>query len=945
MPSRPPIPDSLPSPRDPRLDDFLVRAAPIVAAERGLTTIARAKLQLIATELQLSDELLTTAFQQLQLSVEPAAPPRVVDWRLEQFGDYLRDKLKKLPLPKLAPDQEDRLVSIAAKRFDLPEHVARMRVGEVAFELKIQRRDRSEVAESLGAMVTSCLNMHHRVTDDDWKQFHETGHQWGLRAEQVRQIVDEQAAAWRTRRSRIQRQRNALILGGTAAVFVVLVALAITMSSRARQRYLAATESAAARMSDDSPIILDAPSAVGSPPAWWDVDLAVAVSGRKQVSAEFAKLIDPLSSPEAGERVGAYERLAAQAFASTTTAVPANAWRDLFNGCAALEPDDTASQRIFSQLLSPVRALRHGSIEREGELRRAYWALETALLTFGRKGIQDARKKSLAAVLEETLGVLIGAQSPLAQQRETALAALTADGYRRLVELAAKQPARAVELEAVLFSLGGSSLTEPERERWETQLLLALIAAAPGEWESYRGLMERALAVSDPVQVLKLIDVYETTQSSRLQAALEAGLAKRTKVAVASESPAELARAMRLALGVRATTTVAVDRNARWKTLQAHAKSLSDFEAKQAKSLAKLDHTLQCARAATFALALAQRDITSEQLDALGKSDLLLAGVPLVSERVTGLSAKSAAEKLGMDSEPTREIGNRAFLQQIGTLRNHDRSTPPQRLAAFRQVAAATRIDDLSMSSADAIAQYLYSVKPAQEFQMIAPSFPAIIRWRTVRIALADRLPQSELRADERAQLLSAVLGRTIPAADVQGDGWPARRALLQSAADSIRSGAPVDEDAKLAAALDQLEASLLETYVERLRLIGGDTNLGDSPACGDALFRFGALLAARLERQTLADADRAWLNTWPDQTVVVEYLAKSDLQRSVLLQQQVARLLAIEVAVQFPTRADAVRAIADRLARVASPGLELLDQLRIGEAEILRIAVQLHAD
>ena len=52
--------------QDARLSSFLRRAAPVIAAERGLTPSARIKLQTIAAEMRLPGELLDEALTELQ---------------------------------------------------------------------------------------------------------------------------------------------------------------------------------------------------------------------------------------------------------------------------------------------------------------------------------------------------------------------------------------------------------------------------------------------------------------------------------------------------------------------------------------------------------------------------------------------------------------------------------------------------------------------------------------------------------------------------------------------------------------------------------------------------------------------------------------------------------------------------------------------------------------
>src|SRR6476659_3910546 len=96
-------------PGDERLEAFLVRAAPVLAVERGINIKSRVLLDALARELGLADDEFQAALRALNgHQAETPADPEALKRRAE-YDAYARKQLKKLPRGVLTASLADRI--------------------------------------------------------------------------------------------------------------------------------------------------------------------------------------------------------------------------------------------------------------------------------------------------------------------------------------------------------------------------------------------------------------------------------------------------------------------------------------------------------------------------------------------------------------------------------------------------------------------------------------------------------------------------------------------------------------------------------------------------------------------------------------------------------------------------------------------------------------------
>ena len=115
--------------RDSRLENFLRKAAPILAAERGLNERSRVKLRSLSEEMKMPDELFDSAIKELKKKIKTVQPLT----RQEQgFVKFLKHQFGEMKRQILSIRMESKAVKIGETKFQISEKRSRELVREVA---------------------------------------------------------------------------------------------------------------------------------------------------------------------------------------------------------------------------------------------------------------------------------------------------------------------------------------------------------------------------------------------------------------------------------------------------------------------------------------------------------------------------------------------------------------------------------------------------------------------------------------------------------------------------------------------------------------------------------------------------------------------------------------------------------------------------------------------
>jgi hypothetical protein len=157
-------------------------------------------------------------------------------------------------------------------------------------------------------------------------------------------------------------------------------------------------------------------------------------------------------------------------------------------------------------------------------------------------------------------------------------------------------------------------------------------------------------------------------------------------------------------------------------------------------------------------------------------------------------------------------------------------------------------------------------------------------------------------------------------------EGW--RLVLLQSVADEL---ATVTRRPQLDTALSLVQRNLIDAYSAQLRALGAPPpKEAASPA---ALVRAEIdHWSERVSKQTLTPEDRQLLESMPHQLAAVDYVAATDLQRTILLERTLLQVLEIAAHQRRPQSSTAAASLRDELRARDRQATELASQLRDGQ-------------
>ena len=208
-----------------------------------------------------------------------------------------------------------------------------------------------------------------------------------------------------------------------------------------------------------------------------------------------------------------------------------------------------------------------------------------------------------------------------------------------------------------------------------------------------------------------------------------------------------------------------------------------------------------------------------------------------------------------------------------------------------------------------------------------------VLRWRMVRLGLADQIEGSRLREEHLGELIGKALARKV---DIKQDGWRQRRRheLLAQVARELETQESLSGDSNSTA--DEA-ADLLTDYYRRIARVQGisATAYSDAPSPSEVLRLLIEKSAADLSGKTLSPADRQFIEELPHRLIAVDFLAENDLARTVQFQRLWLRLLEINRSVEASTNA-ATESIYEQLLADDASATHLLQQVAAGERRLL---------
>jgi hypothetical protein len=773
------------------------------------------------------------------------------------------------------------------------------------------------------------------------------GREWGLAESHVDALIRRYTQA-NLRRQRKEQQTTALALGAAGVISVGLLGFLVwtLLGGRSdRQRRVADQPVAANRnaLASADRVPNEQQAAAVTPPKWWDTTLAVAMVRARASVPAFTPYVQ-LASDDPTDRATGYEQLQQLCRRARDRADHLHLFAEIISGCHALEENEANAEQLRSGLLALLAVsgddLPHSELDYEFTL----WATRTAVAALYREGLSDVRADALSAALGRTLGIAVDRQLARSETQRQCFAAVVQSLYGQLTTAGPSQPQLAIQLHQHLAYVAARTLKIDDMERLEADFLVAVLPKAPDAWPQLAALIQRSVASKDPLNVLKMVDLYQRSVDPDLQRFMAESLIFRVDAEPASMAVADVARAVREALGASASAAPSTARE-RWQLLQALAdealagRSTAPGAAKDEPDTPLLTEVLDLAYLATLACALAQQEPGFPLFDQLRAE-----GSPKMSD-----DAKAAGDVVGGGrlerspsvARPIRLNDQKEDLERHLTNLASYRTPTAMRPNYLRHLARLTdSIDELEPAQGATIARYLLTHKNDDELRQTLEPARQVFRWKYVGLALADQLADAKLSPVQMQQLLSELLQRDVNLEEVNRRDT-IRAELLRGVLFDLSSlsasvalspgGAPQ--------IFDRASKELHQLYQTRARAVGvtpGDYKATASPA--EAIQLLVAYDAAQLSSGSLRPADEQYLTRLPHEVAVVNYLGENDVRRTVLLQRVWLRLLGMGIARRRADCSSQATALLTALNQRDVAATDLLAQLKDGEATTLKM-------
>lgn len=924
-----------------RVAEFLQQAGGIISLERGINARSRMKLAALADALGLSEDELEQAMGQLlggDAKQKKLSRQELRDLRRRKsaFHDLVGETLMALPQGVLTASMEQMLVTTGVDEHGLSREDAQAEVLELAAKLRICRITYEEAVLHITGLAAAATGPTGILPGDVRQRICAEASRYGLTPDQVEPIFKGCVSRVRQGQQREQYRTVALISVSAAVLMGVLGMIAWMAFTRALPDTKppptiadvdAPDDPAGVPDGGDTPAIKSTSPDRWPVPKWWDEDISSAVANaRLRIPTSQGDLYQ-LRSPQAKDRQAAYASLMQKARTDGLAETERAILSSLFASAYAIEPSDECAAGIRTQLMAVAVGPGEKLPANVDGYRTAMWASETAVAALIHEKLSPERSSGLIAELERTLHAVIdGSLAPARLQRQIMTAAAE-HAYKSLTRAAGDNVPLAVDIHEVLLDEIETYFDTATQERLSTDYLVAVLPGLGDDWSRYENMIRRSAQSEDPLNVLKMVDVFERTSVAGLQNFLAIPLALRAGITSPRGTASELAAEVREALGAASLTRPRDNREraAQWQELA--DKALGEPAPAADKPEELMQKTVELARLSTMAAALAQGDLGAAEFDTLLDKE---------APRIAGRSTSS--RPTGVPAAPRLHANQLKNLDKyIGYLRNYRRiENSRTRLAYLRNIATYTgSMTDIQPEQGHDLAIYLAAAKPFDEHEQVLTMIDGILRWKMVRLGLADQLADSRLRDEHMQQMLELALHHDV---DMK-DGWRGRLRdeLIEGVARQLASEDSLTRISE--SPPDRAASALADYYRTQARLAGiGATGEFESPSPSQLVKLLVEQQAARLSATATSPSARELAAHAAHELAAMEYLTENDLARTVANERLLIELRAAELAPRHAARTPQVDQIIVPWRKGDQTADNVLDQLYQNQRAMLQL-------
>ncbi len=762
---------------DSRLAEFLRRARPILAAERGWNAQSRMKLKSLADDLHLPRPLFEAALRQLQDSVSSG---QVELTRYERhFVRFLEEQLKPLIGNVMTLPFERRAIGHGQRDFQIEHDRARELLRQVAHRMGIGRVSRLDAAEHVAALIDDAIAQATTANATTRSRIFESAKHWGVDPEQTGILIDNRLAAnLQSMRPRSSIWIITLAIFASAGVLALVVWFLWAQLGPDNERNTNMKNN-----SSDSTMALDSPiTDVGALPDFWS-------ETTRRLWQEMQSGDGMMSIPrhlvESADGADRRQAIAPIVDLALCKSEPVRHKVQQFL-IQIIDEDREISGPAINAMVA--RILLNGDLETISMrlIEEAFCAADFMQICKEQSTDKDVRGQ-IDDGMAESLGLSNEPGTDLTRQEVDTR--MTRMAWQQLDAVASQNAELAARLYSPLFKLTQARSRETEALAWPVGL--AIFSKNGEAWQWMREAWQVSFASASEDQLFQAFDVQTTCDDLDRSTWLLSVLAARMGIDGEGVSASKISDTIRARFGLTGETWIPAE--ARWDLLLDLPDYRVALEPDQRPTPQAIANAAWLATAA-FLIWKAEQDTSSRFLDSFDQ--LIADGPQAVAIRGNQnrywqslpIYGRVQRRPLPTDIE-TRRLALEK-LQNPAGLSSTARASALERLAEI-----ADRFADVSPEQATAIVRIMLLANENPEIVAVEKFTFRFRHWANLATALSEQIMEPEISIDQAVTVASLLTELKFELHDTAAWRESLRRALLRQLADGLQRTAETQGD------------------------------------------------------------------------------------------------------------------------------------------------------
>ncbi len=731
-------------PLDPRLRRFLHRAFPVIAVERGLNENSMIKLRAIADDLKLPTELYEDGLRKLK---KVSVGKKLTRYERE-FNRFLNKQFRRLAGGILTVKMERKAIEIGKAQYQIPAERAAQIIAENCIKHNVGRISRTEAEHHVEIMINERIKNASFIDAETRKRLYLFGKEWGIESTRVDSMIEQ---------TLIQNRQEEKIQGQTSRSWMFPVGLAVVGTALLFGYYFFIHKKSAAPDENQTAKVEEVKIQF---PSWWPESTQLSAAKIRNSNATFGQLFDGLIANSPQQRKTACRELILFLLESSpdTSGDYSTIW-DIALDVFSLEPVEEIQNEI-SEFLTDKIVVDRNPVDAK-EIDHSFRTNEL--------GYQLVNELRPSSKIVELLTTQIESKTGHYPQNNTqylkkSQAAIARAIWRNFETAVWNDTPKALKLLSPIANSTKSKLSEPVYDAQLSDGVTAALEAAPDQWQNHgiQKWIAQVIQKTDKSELIRWIDISETTSNQALAASLRMQLADRLGLKKLPKDAVAAVKALRkLATGTESLDSKIASRWQNWDIALNRNISVHRVTANTQVTPQEIANT-----AYFTTLGMLLRSQQHEQI--LKFEQLLDAGPPKLREAALALDGGVLYRNASGGSPRSWDVKSLADL--IEKLKPDSGSSDIVRRASFEQIAKlADRFKDISLPQATVLTDFCLAATDDDHLLTVQQNLPQMIHWLNLSLVFADKLKLAKLPKDRLLAIAETLSGTSFR---LSGNDW-----------------------------------------------------------------------------------------------------------------------------------------------------------------------------